>query len=166
MNKFIHILIIAATLSGGYLFAQCPRPSKVITPDYKNGWDENAQSKSSQLLPGDEYEMIFIAQAGIKYRVQASAGLKEFLEDNISFQLVVKEVNRIEEKGKVQYKSSEVILYDSELADKDDEAIIVTSKVQRLSIKVKVIREDFPATSLLCAVILIEAQKSQSTGLR
>ncbi len=166
MIKLIHILIISATLWGGYLFSQCQRPSQVISPDYKDGWGENSQSKSGHLRPGDHYEMRFIAQAGIKYRIKATAGSNEFSEDNISFQLVVKEVNHIEKDGKVTYKSSEVILYDSELAGEGEEAIILTSKAQSLSIKVKIDDVNVPAFTTLCAIVLIEAKKAKIEGLK
>lgn len=164
MIKLLHILTLVATLSAGYLFSQCPRPSKVITPDYKNGWGENSQSKSGQLRPGDEYEMRFIAQPGIKYRIQAASGTEEFSKENINFQLVVKEVNRIEEAGKILYRSSEVILYDTKAASKDDEAIFVTPRTQRLSIKVKIDGVEDASGMAQCAIILIEAKKSPADG--
>lgn len=167
MIRIIHILTIFSILLGGYSFSQCPRPSKVISPDTKNGWGENSQSKSGKLRPGDEYEMRFIAQPGIQYRVQAAAGNKDFTKDNVNFKLVTKEVNRVEEEGKVFYKSSEVVLFDSESAAEEEQAIFASSKTQKLSIKVMIEgQEEGPAHTLQCAVVLIEAKKAESIGLK
>lgn len=165
MFKLINILTVVATLSAGYLFSQCPQASKVISVDSKNGWGENSQSKSGQLRPGDTYEMRFILQSGIKYRIQALAGVEDFSADNVDFQVIGKEVNKVEENGRVSYKSSEVILYDSRTATAEEEAIFLSDRMQRLTIRVEVKGND-GAGLVQCAVVLVEAKKTQKLGLR
>lgn len=166
MIKFVSIIAVFSILLGGNLVAQCTHATHSIPADEHNGWRKNSQSKIKELYAGDKYEIKFVTQAGVKYRIQAFAGLDDLTKRNISFQLIVKEVNRIEEKGEVSYKSVDVILYDSELSGSDDEAIIQTSKTQNLSIKVKIHGAEVPSNTALCAVVLIEEHKSKSVGLR
>ncbi|RYM30787.1 hypothetical protein ERX46_17045 [Brumimicrobium glaciale] len=166
MIKFAHLIFGSLIFIGGNSFSQCEHTTHHITPDFTNGWIENSQSKIVELHLGDDFEMKFIAQAGVKYRIQTSAGQKDFTKNNISFQLIIKEVNRIVEKGIVSYKTAEVILYDSELSGKDDEAIIQTAKTQNLSIKVRIHGTEIDPNLAFCSIVLIEEKRSESHDLR
>lgn len=165
MLKLISILTIIVTLTVGYSFSQCPQPSKLISVDNKNGWGENSQSKSGQLRPGDQYEMRLIIQGGIKYRIQAVAGVEEFSKDNVSFQVIGKKVDKVEENGRVSYKSTDVVLYDSESAAEGEEAIFMSDRTQRLTIKVEVKGSDGIGL-VQCAAVLVEAKQAEKLGFR
>ena len=165
MFKIINILTIVVTLSAGYSFSQCPQPSKVISVDHKNGWGENSQSKSGELRPGDTYEMRFIIQSGIKYRIKAVAGVEQYSADNVDFQVIGKVVNKVQENGAISYKSTEVILYDSKTATFDEEAIFLSDRTQRLTIKVTV-KGNEGAGLVQCAAVLVEAMRTEKLGLR
>lgn len=165
MLKLISILTIVMILTIGNSFSQCPQASKLITPDYKNGWGENSQSKSGELRPGEQYEMRFIIQSGIKYRLQVTAGVEEFSKDNVDFQVIGKEVIKVIENGRTSYKSTDVVLYDSKTAAEGEEAIFVSDRMQRLTIKVEVKGND-GAGLVQCAAVLVEAKQSQKLGLK
>jgi hypothetical protein len=103
------ILLFLALLIGTYSFAQCPKPGDVLKADNDNGWGQNSQSKSGPLRSGDEYEMRFVAQSGLKYRITAISGNEVFLADNIDFQLVGKEVKEVKKNGKSVYETKEIV---------------------------------------------------------
>ena len=165
MFRLINILTIVATLSAGYSFSQCPQPSKVISVDHKNGWGENSQSKSGELRAGDQYEMRLIIQPGIKYRIQAVAGIEKFSTDNVDFQVISKKVEKVEEDGVISYRSTEVILYDTKDATYGDEAIFLSDRTQRLTIRVEV-KGEGGIGLVQCAIVLVEAMRTEKLGLR
>lgn len=165
MFKLINILTLVATLSAGYLFSQCPQASKIISVDHKNGWGENSQSKSGELRPGDVYEMRLIIQSGIKYRIRAVAGIENFSADNVDFQVVGKKVDKVQQGDEISYRSTEVILYDTKDAAFSDEAIFLSDRTQRLTVRVEVKGNDGIGL-VQCAAILVEAMRTEKLGLR
>ena len=158
------VLLLTLSLSA-YTFAQCPNPGDVLKADSDNGWEQNSQSKSGSLRPGDEYEMRFVAQSGVKYRITAVSGLKvkEFTEDEIDFQLIGKQVKKIEKNGKTIYKNEEVVLYDSKTSE--DPAIFYSDRSRRLTIRVSVKGPKDEPKLIQCAVVFIESKNDGKLGL-
>lgn len=159
------IVLIFALFVGAYSFAQCPNPGEVLTADQDNGWEQNSQSKSGSLRPGDEYEMRFVAQGGIKYRITVVSGLKdkEFSEADIDFQLVVKEADKVMKNGREIYESKDVILYDSKSTE--DKAIFYSDRSRRMTIRVSVKGAEKESKLIQCAVVFIEAKSYEKLGL-
>lgn len=158
------IVLLFALFVGVYSFGQCPNPGDVLKADKENGWVQNSQSKSGSLRPGDEYEMRFVAQAGVTYRIAVVSGIKEFTEDEIDFQLVVKEANKVIENGKEVYESKDVILYDSKTTE--DKAVFYSDRSRRMIIRVKVKDAKEESKLIQCAVVFIETKSNEKLGFR
>ncbi|PKR80091.1 hypothetical protein CW751_11335 [Brumimicrobium salinarum] len=160
--KTIALTVLLSVFSSGITNAQCPSASKVISVDTKNDWGENSQSKSGKLRPGETYEMRFIIQGGIKYRISAAAGVEDFSEDNVDFKVIGKQIEKSQENGRTSYRAKEVVLYDSQSSD--DEAIFLSERTRRLTIKVE-IKGGEKSNLVQCAAILVEAKKASKFGL-
>lgn len=165
MLRIVGVLISFMVLSVAVANAQCPRPYDVVQADYSEGWGDNSQSKSGPLRPGDSYEMKFIAQGGVKYRVTVVSGNEQFSKENVEFQLVGSEVKKVEENGKMVYKRVDVVFYDSEKAKDGEKAVFYSSRTKRLEVRIKMKGADDPSL-LQCVVVFIETQRPQAIGLK
>lgn len=159
------IVLIFALFVGVYSFGQCPNPGDVMKPDSENGWEQNSQSKSGALRPGDDYEMRFVAQGGVTYRIDVVSGvnLKEFSNEDIDFQLVVKEASKVTKNGREVYENNDVILYDSR--NTEDKAIFYSERSRRMIIRVRIkdAKED-ESKLIQCAVVYIESKSKEKLG--
>ncbi|MDX1651942.1 MAG: hypothetical protein R3277_05590 [Brumimicrobium sp.] len=153
------LIVFTASLS----MAQCPQPGQVLRADYKDGWGENSQSKTGTLRPGDTYEMNFIAQRGLKYRITILSGTGPFTDQNVEFQLVGSEVKKVEQNGKMVYKRQEVVLYDSANKQGDEKMSFSSPKTQKLTLRIKLNgAEDSKAVQ--CVVVFVETKRELEVG--
>lgn len=164
MFKIIRISILSILLSlTGLSFSQCPQPDQVLKPDYKDGWGDNSQSKSGSLRPGDTYEMNFIAQAGLKYRITLLSGLGPYTDDNIDFQLVGSEVNKVEENGKMVYKRQEVVYFDSRNQEEGEKMTFSTPKTRKLKLKMQLNGVE-DSKLVQCVIVFVETKRELQVG--
>jgi hypothetical protein len=164
MFKVIRLTLLSILLvSVGVSFGQCPEPNQVLKPDYREGWGDNSQSKTGSLRPGDTYEMNFIAQSGLKYRITLLSGTGPFTDENIDFQLVGSEVNKVEENGKSTYKRQEVVYFDSRNQPEGEKMTFSTPKTRKLTLKMKLNGVD--DTKLVqCVIVFVESKRELQVG--
>lgn len=164
MFKIIRISLLSIFLiSSGICLSQCPQPNQVLKPDYKAGWGDNSQSKTGSLRPGDTYEMNFIAQAGLKYRITLLAGLGPYTDENIDFQLVGSEVNSVEENGKKVYKRQEVVFFDSRKKAEGEKMTFSTPKTRKLKLRMQLNGVE-DSKLVQCVIVFVESQRELEVG--
>ena len=142
------------------IFGQCPNPNDYLRGDKKGGWSKNSQSKSGYLKPGETYELNFIAQRGMEYRVTILAGNESFSEENVSYQVYHTQVQKVKEDGKSVYKRLKSMIFDSS----EDEGKVKFSTDQTRKISVEVSIENYSKPQ--CVIVFIEARKSKELGFR
>jgi len=164
MFKMIRITLLSVLLMvTGISFGQCPQPDQVLRPDYKDGWGDNSQSKTGTLRPGDTYEMNFIAQAGLKYRITLLSGVGPFTDENVEFQLLGSEVKKVEEDGKKVYKRQEVVYLDSENQPEGEKMTFSTPKTRKLTLKIQL--NGVEDTKLVqCVIVFVETKRELQVG--
>lgn len=141
-------------------FGQCPNPNDYLRADTKNGWGKNSQSKSGYLKPGETYELNFIAQRGMEYRITVLAGNDNFSDENVNFQLYHTQVEKVEEKGKQVYKRLRSIIFDSN--EDEGEVKFATDQTRKISLDVSIENYRKPK----CVIVFIEVRKSKKLGFR
>ncbi len=163
MLKVITAILTIFILSTA-AYSQCPRAYDVMEAEYDAGWGDNSQSKSGPLRPGDTYEMKFIAQGGMQYRVTVVSGNEQFSTDDVDFQLVGSEVNKVKEDGRMVYKRQEVVFYDSEKSAEDQKAVFFSPRSKRLKVRIKLNGVE-DSKLVQCVVVFIETKRQQKIGL-
>ena len=164
MFKIIRITLLSIFLAVfGTSFGQCPQPEQVLRPDYKDGWGDNSQSKTGSLRPGDTYEMNFIAQAGLKYRITLLSGVGNFTDENIDFQLVGSEVNKVEDNGKMVYKRQEVVYFDSRNQAEGEKMTFATPKTRKLKLKMQLNGVE-DSKLVQCVIVFVETKRELQVG--
>ncbi|MGM0479645.1 MAG: hypothetical protein ACQERC_10520 [Bacteroidota bacterium] len=157
--------ILAIFLLSTAVHSQCPRAFDVMEADYDNGWGDNSQSKSGPLRPGDTYEMKFIAQGGMKYRVTVVSGNEQFSRDDVEFQLVGSEVNKVkDDDGRMVYKRQEVVFYDSEKSAEDEKAVFFSKRTKRLKVRIN-LKGVEDSKLVQCVVVFVETKRQEKIGL-
>lgn len=164
MFKIIRVSLLSFFLIiFGLGYSQCPEPEQVLRPDYKDGWGDNSQSKTGSLRPGDTYEMNFIAQAGMKYRITLLSGVGTYTDDNIDFQLIGSEVNKVEENGKMVYKRQEVVYFDSRNQAEGEKMTFSTPKTRKLTLKMQL--NGIEDSKLVqCVIVFVESKRELQVG--
>lgn len=157
--SLLSILLISAGLS----FSQCPEPDQVLRPDYKEGWGDNSQSKTGSLRPGDTYEMNFIAQGGLKYRITLLSGLGPYTDENIDYQLVGSEVNKVEKNGKMVYERQEVVYFDSRKKAEGEKMTFSTPKTRKLKLRMQLNGVE-DSKLVQCVIVFVESQRELEVG--
>lgn len=165
MLRIIGVFIGVLVLSTSVASAQCPRPYDVIQADYSEGWGDNSQSKSGPLRPGDSYEMKFIAQGGLKYRVTVVSGNDQYSRENVEFQLVGSEVRKVNENGKMVYKRVDVVFYDSEESKEGQKAVFYSPRTKRLNVRIK-LKGAEDSKLMQCVVVYVETKRQEELGLK
>tara|TARA_B100000508_G_scaffold118450_1_gene98583 strand:- start:98686 stop:99183 length:498 start_codon:yes stop_codon:yes gene_type:complete len=165
MFRVLGLVVSILFLSASIASAQCPRPYDVFEADYDNGWGDNSQSKSGPLRPGDSYEMKFIAQGGMKYRVSVASGNEQFSKENVEFQLVGSEVRKVKENGKMIYKRVDVVFYDSEESKEGQKAEVFSTRTKRLKVRIK-LKGAEDSKLMQCVVVFIETKRPEALGLK
>lgn len=164
MFKIIRVSLLSLFLIIlGVGYSQCPEPDQVLRPDYKDGWGENSQSKTGSLRPGDTYEMNFIAQAGLKYRITLLSGVDNYTDDNIDFQLIGSEVNKVEENGKMVYKRQEVVYFDSRNQAEGEKMTFSTPKTRKLTLKMQLNGVE-DSKLVQCVIVFVESKRELQVG--
>jgi hypothetical protein len=156
-NTVFFIVLLNLFLSA---FAQCPNPNEYLRADTKNGWGKNSQSKSGYLKPGETYELNFIAQRGMEYRITVLAGNDNFSSENLNFQLYHTQVEKVEEKGKQVYKRLKSIIFDSN--EDEGEVKFATDQTRKISLEVSIENYRKPQ----CVIVFIESRKSKKLGFK
>jgi hypothetical protein len=163
MKRFSTILItlITAFCFQGSSFAQCASPTDIVkTPKDKLDYNVSSQSRSGVLIPGENYEMSFIAQDGMDYRI--SAGAKNKDAGSVSFEVYEMVVQKTEKDGQTVYKKIKKVIATS--ADGETEPVeFTTDKARKIVVKVNVMGGD-PKTKQ-CIGVLIEDKKTIKIGL-
>jgi hypothetical protein len=155
--KKINILLISFFIVN-FVFSQCPNPNEYLRADRKNGWGRNSQSKSGYLEPGEKYELNFIAQRGMEYRLKILAGNDNLSAENVNFQLYHTHVKKVEENGKKVYKRLRSVVFDS---TKDEgEVKFSTDQMRKMSLEVNIDNYESPQ----CVIVFIESKKSLELG--
>jgi hypothetical protein len=164
MFKTIRISLLSIFLTVfGTSFSQCLEPEELLKPDYKDGWGDNSQTKTGSLRPGDTYEMNFIVQEGLKYRITLLSGLGTFNDENIDFQLVGSEVNKVEENGKMVYKRQEVVYFDSRNQEEGEKMTFSSPKTRKLMLKMEL--TDMEDSKLAqCVIVFVETKRELQSG--
>lgn len=158
--KKINLTILLALVFSFCAFAQCPNPNDYLRADRKNGWGKNSQSKSGYLKPGETYELNFIAQRGMEYRITILAGNDNFSSENVSFQLYHTHVKKVKQGDESIYKRLRSIIFDS---SKDEgEVKFSTDQTRKMSVEVSIENYRKPQ----CVIVFIETRKSKKTGFR
>lgn len=164
MFKTIRITLLSIFLIVfGASFGQCPEPEQVLRPDYKDGWGDNSQSKTGTLRPGDSYEMNFIAQAGLKYRITLLSGVQNYTDENIDFQLVGSQVNKVKENGKMVYKRQEVVYFDSRDQVEGEKMTFSSPKTRKLKLKMKLNGVE-DRKLVQCVIVFVETKRELQVG--
>lgn len=164
MFKIIRISLLSIFLTVfGTGFSQCPQPDQVLKPDYNDGWGDNSQSKTGSLRPGDTYEMIFIAQSGLKYRITMLSGVGPYTDEKIDFQLVGSEVNKVEENGKMVYKRQEVVYFDSRNQAEGEKMTFSTPKTRKLKLKMQLNGVE-DSKLVQCVIVFVETKRELQVG--
>jgi hypothetical protein len=165
MLRIIGVFIGVLVLSTSIASAQCPRPYDVIQAEYDAGWGDNSQSKSGPLRPGDSYEMKFIAQGGLKYRVTVVSGNDQYSRENVEFQLVGSEVRKVKENGKLVYRRVDVVFYDSEESKEGQKAVFYSPRTKRLNVRIK-LKGAEDSKLIQCVVVYVETKRQEELGLK
>ncbi|MBW7868993.1 MAG: hypothetical protein H3C31_11770 [Brumimicrobium sp.] len=166
MRNLKSILVLISIVSSVFIYGQCPDFTQIFSVNTKEGWSINSQSKKGYLKPGEAYEMVFILQPKIKYRIRVASGFgTKFSEEDVSFQVIGKETGTVEKDGQKTYVSQDVVLFDSENRG-NDEPVFYSERTRRLSIKVRVSGETNSTLDSKCGLVLIEARRPNETGLQ
>lgn len=164
MFKIVRITLLSALLMITSLsFSQCPQPDQVLRPDYKDGWGDNSQSKTGSLRPGDTYEMNFIVQAGLKYRITMLSGVGPYTDENVDFQLVGTEVQKVMENGKSVYKRQEVVYFDSRNQPEGEKMVFSSPRTRKLTLKLKLNGVE-DSKLVQCVIIFVETKRELQVG--
>ena len=163
--EIVYILILLTSLMGNAcVVAQCPTPSEFIKSNGNDGWHLNSQSRSGSFRVGESYEITFIAQRGMDYRISAASGTEKHLaEEHIELHLFDTKVEKIEENGKEVYKRMRVDLFEGMGIDERSNMSITTPQPRKLTIKVTV-KDAIDVDVIQCVVVQIESRRSQKLG--
>lgn len=164
MFTYFRLLILSIFVFTGLNgFGQCPQPNQVLRPDYKDGWGDNSQSKTGSMRPGDSYEMNFIAQGGMKYRITVISGLDLYTDEDIDFQLIGSEVNKVEKDGKSTYQRQDVVFFDSKERAEGEKMTFSTTKTRKLKLKIQLNGVE-DSKLVQCVVVFVETKRQQEVG--
>lgn len=153
--------LIAAFSFQSASFSQCAAPADIVkAPKDKMQYAVTSQSRSGALVPGENYEMSFIAQDGMDYRISAAAKNKD--AGSVSFEVYEMVVQKTEKDGQPVYKKVKKVIATS--ADGENEPVeFTTDKARKIVVKVNLMGGD--PKSNQCVGVLIEDKKTTKIGL-
>lgn len=148
------VIIASAT------FAQCPTAEKIVKEKSKEKevYSVNSQSRSGSVKPGETYEMSFIAQQGMDYRL--STKLANPTAGTISFEIYEMVVEKKTENGKEVYKRTKHVLA---VSDESAAAMEFTTDKSR-KIFVAVTLSGGNPQKPQCVGVLVEDKKTTKLG--
>lgn len=161
LKKLIVVLFVfAINLS----FAQCPAISDLDLSDGKDKWVESAQSRTETLKMGESFEMTFIAQRGMDYRIRVLSGAEDLEMKNASVRIYDTDIEKSKVDGTVSYKRTQKKVYDSNSIPENKEVILTTPKTRKLTVK-STTRKSDNAEKPQCIIVYIESRRSQKLGI-
>lgn len=154
-------LILTGLLLTGAVYAQCPAPETFVKEKskVKEAYEVNSQSRSGSVRPGETYEMSFIAQNGMDYRLSMKAA--NGAEGTLSYEIYEMVVEKKTVNGKTVYKRSRQVLASS--GDNASTPLeFSTDKARKVFVAVTLTGGDPKKTQ--CVGVLIEDKKSTKLG--
>jgi len=153
-TKIFAVLLMVMT--GSVVFGQCPSAEKMGKG--KGGYGVNSQSKTGALLTGQSYEMSFIAQEGMDYRITVGTIVPD--RGEVSFE-VYEMVSEKDDNG--AYKKVKKVIISS--ADAESNTVeFITDKARKLMISVSYEGSDDESKKPECVAVLIEDKKTTKIG--
>lgn len=140
--------------------AQCPTIESISKSRKKEKDDYaiSSQSRTGALLGDQKYEMSFVAQVGLDYRL--STVTAEGAAGSVSYEVYEMNVEKNTEGGKEQYKKQKTVLASSAAGSGPIE--FTTDKVRKIFVAVSVAGGDKKKPT--CVGVLVETKRSQKTG--
>jgi len=138
-------------------YAQCPTSESIVKGKNKtkDTYSVSSQSRAGAVKPGETYEMAFIAQAGMDYRLSAKAAEG----GTITYEVYETYVEKKVVDGKDVFKRVKKVLSGS-----GAEAIeFTTDKTRKIYVSVTLTGGD--AKKIECVGVLIEDKKTTKLGL-
>ncbi len=152
------VAILTLIFASNSVNAQCALPEKIVKGvKDKGGFGVSTQSKSGALKGGEAYEMAFIAQANMDYKIFAA------MQDPSQGTLVVELYEMVTEKDeKGNFKKEKKVISSVE---QDQVIEITTDKTRKMMISVTITLEDDENKKPLCIGVLILDKKTTIIGL-
>lgn len=150
-------LFVAATA----VYAQCPAPASFVKNKSTKGegYSVNSQSRSGAIKSGETYEMSFIAQVGMDYRLSSKAA--DAAGGTLSYEIYELVVEKKEVNGKETFKRTKHVLASSGTAGAEP-IEFATDKTRKVFIAVTLTGGDAKKTQ--CVGVLVEDRKSTKLG--
>lgn len=149
------LLVLASTT-----FAQCPTAESFVKDKKtKDTYGVNSQSRSGSIKSGETYEMSFIAQQGMDYRL--SSKLADPSGGTISYEVFEMVVEKKMIDGKEQFKRVKHVLATSD-AGGAQALEFTTDKTRKIYIAVALSGGDLKKPQ--CVGILVEDKKTTKLG--
>lgn len=147
--------------AGTAVYAQCPAPASFVKNKSAKGegYSVNSQSRSGAIKSGETYEMAFIAQVGMDYRLSSKAANAG--AGTLSYEIYELVVEKKEVNGKETFKRTKHVLANSE-ATNAEPIEFVTDKTRKVFIAVTITGGDAKKTQ--CVGVLVEDRKSTKLG--
>lgn len=144
---------------GTTTFAQCPAAESFVKDKRtKDAYGVNSQSRSGSVKPGETYEMSFIAQDGMDYRLTSKTAVA--MSGSISYEVYEMVVEKRTVNGKEMYKRVKHTLAASE--DGSQALEFTTDKTRKIYVAVTVSGGD--PKKPYCVGVLVEDKKSTKLG--
>jgi hypothetical protein len=149
-------LVVLATST----FAQCPTAESFVR-DKKNkgGYGISSQSRSGSVKPGETYEMSFIAQGGMDYRLTSK--LANSTEGTIAYEVYELIVEKKDVNGKETFKRIKHVLASSGEAGAAP-LEFTTDKTRKIFVAVTLSGGDMKKVQ--CVGVLVEDKKTAKLG--
>lgn len=157
--KALLLTFLVVCVSAGY--AQCPTAESIVKAKSKtkDNYGVNSQSRSGSVKSGETYEMSFIAQDGMDYRL--SSKLANPAAGTISFEIYEMVVEKKTVDGKEVYKRSKHVLANSNEAGMEP-IEFTTDKSRKIFVAVSLSGGDPKKPT--CVGVLVEDKKSTKLG--
>jgi len=143
------------------MYAQCPAPEKIVKPEKskeKVSYSVNSQSRSGSIKPGETYEMSFIAQDGMDFRL--STALSNPSAGTLTFEVYEMVVEKHTENGKVVHKRVKHVLATPDQAANPIE--FSTDKSRKIFVAVTLSGGDSKKPQ--CVGVLVEDKRAVKLG--
>ncbi|HLP53952.1 MAG TPA: hypothetical protein VK151_02950 [Fluviicola sp.] len=157
--KALLLTFLVVCVSAGY--AQCPTAESIVKSKSKtkDSYGVNSQSRSGSVKSGETYEMSFIAQDGMDYRL--STKLANPAAGTISFEVYEMIVEKKMVDGKETYKRTKHVLANSN--DSGTGSLeFTTDKSRKIFVAVSLSGGD--PKKPVCVGVLVEDKKSTKLG--
>lgn len=154
------IVLTCLLALGTSTYAQCPTPESIVKDKKtKDAYGVNSQSRSGSVKPGETYEMSFIAQAGMDYRLSSKTAVA--ISGGLSYEVYEMVVEKKMVNGKEQFKRVKHVLATS--GDDGAQPLeFTTDKTRKIFVAVTLAGGD--PKKAYCIGILVEDKKTTKLG--